>query len=115
MIKSSLIDSLRKLHPRYMVKNPVMFVTYIGAILSTLYLIAGQSQAQFGFVLQLSLWLWFTVIFANFSESLAEGRGKARAESLRKNKKDLMAKKLEKGGFCSCSCSYPQKRRRVSL
>jgi potassium-transporting ATPase ATP-binding subunit len=86
-------DSFRKLHPRWMVKNPVMFVTMVGASLTT----AGIGYcvvAERGFVTQLAIWLWFTVLFANFAEAVAEGRGKAQAASLRKARKDTMARRL---------------------
>jgi K+-transporting ATPase ATPase B chain len=89
-------DSFRKLHPRLMVKNPVMFVTMVGAALTTAgigYCAAGER----GFIAQLAIWLWFTVLFANFAEAIAEGRGKAQAASLRKARKDTMARRLRNG------------------
>src|SRR5664280_86537 len=89
-------DSFRKLHPRLMVKNPVMFVTMVGAALTTAgigYCAAGER----GFIAQLAIWLWFTVLFANFAEAVAEGRGKAQAASLRKARKDTMARRLRNG------------------
>jgi len=87
--------SFRKLDPRLMVKNPVMFVTLVGAVLTT----AGvfTSPADRGFIAQLALWLWFTVLFANFAEAVAEGRGKAQADSLRKARKDTIARRLREG------------------
>ncbi|MBN8458476.1 MAG: potassium-transporting ATPase subunit KdpB [Verrucomicrobia bacterium] len=88
-------DSFRKLDPRLMVKNPVMFVTLIGAVLTTVAIFT--SPGERGFVLQLAIWLWFTVLFANFAEAVAEGRGKAQADSLRKARKDSLARRL-KGG-----------------
>lgn len=89
-------DSFVKLNPKTMVRNPVMFVTLIGAVLTTLSLFTGGG-ASFGFVLQITLWLWFTVLFANFAEAIAEGRGKAQAESLRKSKTTTFARLLKNG------------------
>jgi potassium-transporting ATPase ATP-binding subunit len=89
-------DSLRKLNPQLMIRNPVMFVTMVGAALTTVG-IAYAGSAERGFVTQLGLWLWFTVFFANFAEAVAEGRGKAQAESLRKARKDTMARRLRNG------------------
>ena len=88
-------DSFKKLNPRLMIKNPVMFVTMVGAALTT----AGifTTSAERGFVAQLAVWLWFTVLFANFAEAVAEGRGKAQANALRKARKDTIARRLLKG------------------
>jgi K+-transporting ATPase ATPase B chain len=89
-------DSFRKLNPRHQVKNPVMFVVLIGSILTTLLCIqaaVGTGEAPVWFILSVSLWLWFTVLFANFAEAMAEGRGKAQADSLRRARRDLTAKK----------------------
>ena len=88
-------DALRKLDPRLMIKNPVMFVTLIGAILTTVAIFTSTTDR--GFVLQLAVWLWFTVLFANFAEAIAEGRGKAQAESLRNARKDTVARRLKNG------------------
>ncbi len=95
----AVINSLKKLDPRHQIKNPVMFVVLIGSILTSgLYFQAliGHGEAGTGFILAITLWLWFTLIFANFAEAMAEGRGKAQAESLRKARKDTLAKKLSK-------------------
>ncbi|MCX6925032.1 MAG: potassium-transporting ATPase subunit KdpB, partial [Verrucomicrobia bacterium] len=89
-------DSFRKLNPGWMVRNPVMFVTMVGAALTTAG-IAYAAPAERGFVTQLAVWLWFTVLFANFAEAVAEGRGKAQADSLRKARKDTMARRLRNG------------------
>jgi K+-transporting ATPase ATPase B chain len=89
-------DSFRKLDPRLTLKNPVMFVTMVGALLTTVGILTGKPSER-GFIIQLSLWLWFTVLFANFAEAVAEGRGKAQAESLRKARKDTMARRLTNG------------------
>jgi potassium-transporting ATPase ATP-binding subunit len=88
-------DSFKKLDPRLMIKNPVMFVTMVGAVLTT----AGifNSPADRGFIGQLAVWLWFTVLFANFAEAVAEGRGKAQADSLRKARKDTIARRQRQG------------------
>src|SRR6188474_3575908 len=88
-------DSFRKLDPRLMIKNPVMFVTMVGAGLTT----AGifTSPTERGFIAQLAIWLWFTVLFANFAEAVAEGRGKAQAASLRKARKETLARRLRDG------------------
>ena len=97
LVKPALIDSLRKLSPRNQWRNPVMFVVFIGSILTTLLLIPaiqGKGEASFGFILAITLWLWFTVLFANFAEALAEGRSKAQAASLRSARKNVVAKKL---------------------
>ena len=88
-------DSVRKLNPRLMLKNPVMFVTMVGAILTTVGIFTSPTQK--GFITQLAIWLWFTVLFANFAEAVAEGRGKAQAESLRKARKDTIARRLKDG------------------
>src|ERR1700676_4808772 len=98
IVRRAIVDSLRKLDPRHQVRNPVMFVVEVGSVLTTgLFVQAavGQGEAPAGFILAVSLWLWFTVLFANFAEAMAEGRGKAQAASLRSAKRDVMAKKLE--------------------
>jgi K+-transporting ATPase ATPase B chain len=89
-------DSFRKLDPRLEVKNPVMFVTLIGAILTFWQLFT--SKEPFGYVLQVALWLFFTVIFANFAEAVAEGRGKAQARALRASRRQLAAQRRRKDG-----------------
>lgn len=94
----ALKDSIYKLAPKTQVKNPVMFVVYTGAILTGgLFFgsLLGYADADSGFIFGISILLWFTVIFANFAEAIAEGRGKAQAESLKRAKKDVMAKKLK--------------------
>src|SRR5688572_2025140 len=85
-------ESFKKLDPRLMVKNPVMFVTEVAAVLTTVAIFT--AKADHGFIIQLAVWLWFTVLFANFAEAIAEGRGKAQADSLRKARKDTMARRL---------------------
>jgi len=88
-------DAFKKLHPRLMVRNPVMFVTMVGAVLTTVGILT--SPGERGFVAHLTVWLWFTVLFANFAEAVAEGRGKAQANTLRKARKDTMARRLRNG------------------
>ena len=96
IISRALIDSLLKLNPRTMMKNPVMFVVEVGSVLTTLLLL--RDRSDFSFNLQITLWLWFTVLFANFAEAMAEGRGKAQAETLRKTKSETIANKLSPNG-----------------
>ena len=88
-------DSFKKLNPRLMVKNPVMFVTMVGAVLTTAGIFTAPADRRF--IAQLAVWLWFTVLFGNFAEAMAEGRGKAQAESLRKARKDAVARRLRAG------------------
>jgi potassium-transporting ATPase ATP-binding subunit len=97
ILRQSALDSFRKLDPRLMVKNPVMLVVEIGSVLTTVLLIQGlvQHQGSFAFNLQITLWLWFTVLFANFAEAMAEGRGKAQADTLRKAKGETTAIRLK--------------------
>ncbi len=97
LVRPAIVDSFKKLTPRTQLRNPVMFCVYVGSVLTTILWIAalaGQAEAPSGFILAVSLWLWFTVLFANFAEALAEGRSKAQAASLRSAKRDVMAKKL---------------------
>jgi len=97
IIWQAAVDSFRKLTFRRQVRNPVMFVVYVGSILTTLLwlqALVGQGEAPAGFIFHVSVWLWFTVLFANFAEAMAEGRGKAQAASLRRARRDIQAKKL---------------------
>jgi K+-transporting ATPase ATPase B chain len=97
IVRQAVIDSFRKLTPRREIRNPVMFVVYVGSILTTLlffHALLGKGEAPAGFILAVSVWLWFTVLFANFAEAMAEGRGKAQAASLRKARRDIQAKRL---------------------
>jgi K+-transporting ATPase ATPase B chain len=98
LVKPAILDAFKKLDPRVQWRNPVMFVVYVGSIITTvLYAqaLVGQGEARPGFILAITLWLWFTVLFANFAEALAEGRSKAQAASLRSLKKETWAKMLE--------------------
>ncbi|AXE33785.1 potassium-transporting ATPase subunit KdpB [Chromobacterium phragmitis] len=100
LVKPAIVDSFKKLSPRTQWRNPVMFVVYVGSILATglwLQSLGGHGEASSGFILGIALWLWFTVLFANFAEALAEGRSKAQAASLRSAKKNVVAKKLAGG------------------
>ncbi len=100
IFKRALLDALVKLHPRTMMRNPVMFVVEVGSIMTTLLLIRDISTGahSIGFALQITLWLWFTVLFANFAEAMAEGRGKAQADTLRKAKTETTANRLLPNG-----------------
>ncbi|HEY3933741.1 MAG TPA: potassium-transporting ATPase subunit KdpB [Gemmatimonadales bacterium] len=96
IVRRAMRDAARKLNPRHMVRNPVMFVVLIGSIFTTAILvgdvIAGRRHT--GFTFQIAVWLWFTVLFANFAEAMAEGRGKAQADALRKSRRDTQARRL---------------------
>lgn len=100
IVKRAVVDAFRKLDPRQQVKNPVMLVVAVGAMMTSGLLIrdvvTGQTEAL-RFNLQITLWLWFTVLFANFAEAMAEGRGKAQADSLRKARTQMMARRLVNG------------------
>jgi potassium-transporting ATPase ATP-binding subunit len=97
LLGPAIIDSFRKLSPATQIRNPVMFVVYVGSILTTLLFVQslrGLGEASSGFIFAISAWLWFTVLFANFAEALAEGRSKAQAASLRGLKQAVSAKKM---------------------
>src|ERR1700726_2140668 len=89
--------AFKKLNPVHMLGNPVMFVTEVGAAITTVLMFTGTEGAPFGFLLQVTLWLWFTVVFANFAEAMAEGRGKAQAEFLRRTKTETTARRVVDG------------------
>ncbi|HEU4931334.1 MAG TPA: potassium-transporting ATPase subunit KdpB [Pyrinomonadaceae bacterium] len=99
IVKRAVLESFIKLHPRKMMGNPVMFVVEVGSVLATLQLIRGivSGVTNFSFELQITLWLWFTVLFANFAEAMAEGRGKAQADNLRKSKTETIAHRITTG------------------
>ena len=100
MYRRALVDSLAKLNPRTMARNPVMFVVEVGSLLTSalwIQALVGTGEAPAWYIGSVSLWLWFTVLFANFSEALAEGRGKAQADALRRARKDTSAKLLRDG------------------
>src|SRR6266849_4026860 len=99
IVKQAIVDSFWKLTFPRQVRNPVMFVVYVGSILTTLLWVqalVGTGEAPPWFIFWVSVWLWFTVLFANFAEAMAEGRGKAQAASLRKARRDLQAKRLSR-------------------
>jgi K+-transporting ATPase ATPase B chain len=102
IVRRAIVDSLIKLNPRRMMKHPVMFVVEVGSVLTTLQFIRGliapvPGVTNHGFELQITLWLWFTVLFANFAEAMAEGRGKAQADNLRKSKTETIAHRIVSG------------------
>ena len=104
IVRQAVLDSFRKLTPRRQVRNPVMFVVYVGSVLTTLLWVqalAGKGEAPASFIFWVSVWLWFTVLFANFAEAMAEGRGKAQAASLRSARRDLKAKRLTGLAWCA--------------
>jgi K+-transporting ATPase ATPase B chain len=97
IVRRAIVDSLRKLDPRHQVRNPVMFVVEVGSVLTTCLFVQsllGKGEAPAGFIFAVSAWLWFTVLFANFAEAMAEGRGKAQADSLRKARREIQAKRV---------------------
>jgi len=100
IVSGALWDSVKKLNPRTLMKNPVMFVVEVGAVVTTVDLLREipHHSNEFGFALQITLWLWFTVLFANFAEAMAEGRGKAQAETLRKARSETHARRLKADG-----------------
>jgi K+-transporting ATPase ATPase B chain len=96
IVKRAIKDSFVKLNPRAMMKNPVMFVVEVGAAMTTILAVRdfATGAGGVGFTFQITLWLWFTVLFANFAEAMAEGRGKAQADTLRKTKTETTARRL---------------------
>ena len=110
ILGQAVVDSFRKLTPRHQIRNPVMFVVYVGSILTTLLWVqalVGKGEAPGGFILAVSVWLWFTVLFANFAEAMAEGRGKAQAASLRRARRDIQAKKVDRPHRTSAYTTVP--------
>ena len=97
IVRRALSDSFKKLDPRHQLRNPVMFTVLVGSVLTTVlgvYAVGGGGTESSGFILAVSAWLWFTVLFANFAEAMAEGRGKAQADTLRQARSEVVAKKL---------------------
>ena len=97
ILQRALVDSLKKLDPRRQIRNPVMFTVYVGSILTTglwLYSLQSAGEEPSWFIFAVSVWLWFTVLFANFAEAMAEGRGKAQADALRRARQQVPAKKI---------------------
>ncbi len=95
IVRRAIVDSILKLDPRHMMANPVMFVVEVGSVITTVLLF--RDKTNFGFNLQITLWLWFTVLFANFAEAMAEGRGKAQADTLRKARSETIANRIVSG------------------
>ena len=108
IVRRASVDALAKLNPRTMMRNPVMFVVEVGSVLTTALLArnALTHQGHLAFDLQITLWLWFTVLFANFAEAMAEGRGKAQADALRQAKSETTAYRLIKGGVQEVPSSH---------
>src|ERR1700758_292395 len=100
IVRGALGGSVKKLNPRTLMKNPVIFVVEVGAVVTTVDLLREITHrtSEFGFALQITLWLWFTVLFANFAEAMAEGRGKAQAETLRKARSETHARRMKADG-----------------
>ncbi|HEX5691502.1 MAG TPA: hypothetical protein VFX76_15925, partial [Roseiflexaceae bacterium] len=97
IVRRALWEAFAKLDPRHQVRNPVMFVVEVGSVLTSalaIQALLGQGEAPAGFVGAIALWLWFTVLFANFAEAMAEGRGKAQADTLRRARRDVVARKI---------------------
>ena len=117
IVRGAVRDAFVKLDPRHMAKNPVMFVVEVGSALTTgLFvhaLVSGHGEASPGFIGAVSLWLWFTVLFASFAEAMAEGRGKAQADTLRKSRKDVMAKRLTAPQRSAAQTAVPSAQPRV--
>ncbi|MEO7425134.1 MAG: potassium-transporting ATPase subunit KdpB [Fibrobacteria bacterium] len=111
ILLTALLESILKLNPVHLVKNPVIFVTEVAAVLTTAQIFALKAnQESLGFVLQISLWLWFTVLFANFAEAIAEGRGKAQANTLRNSRTKTKASRMDNDGlFTSVSADELRK------
>jgi K+-transporting ATPase ATPase B chain len=110
ILKGAVIDALIKLSPRQQVRNPVIFVVFIVSMLTTVLwaqALIGRGEASASSIGWIAVWLWFTVLFANFAEAMAEGRGKAQAASLRKTRRDVSAKKLASGARDSAKTSVP--------
>jgi K+-transporting ATPase ATPase B chain len=111
-VRRAIADAFRKLDPRHMARNPVMFVTEIVSLLTTglfLQALFGRGEAPAGFILAVSSWLWFTVLFANFAEAMAEGRGKAQADALRRSRREITAKFLSQPHYGSGWAPVPSK------
>ncbi|HEX4970129.1 MAG TPA: hypothetical protein VFV69_03670, partial [Steroidobacteraceae bacterium] len=108
IVRNALLESFRKLDPRVQFRNPVMFVVFIGSILTTIIGIGAalgriHGEGSTGFIVHVSIWLWLTVLFANFAEAVAEGRGKAQADTLRKTRSETVAHRRIRDGHGSDS------------
>ena len=114
LYQRAILESFVKLNPRWMVRNPVMFVVEVGSVLTTLLWIQalfGRGEAPAAFIGAVTIWLWFTVLFANFAEAVAEGRGKAQAEALRRTRHQTQAKKLTQPVEATSRASVSVRRR----
>ncbi|HEY0251663.1 MAG TPA: hypothetical protein VGC41_09060, partial [Kofleriaceae bacterium] len=111
VVRPAIADSFKKLDPRVLAKNPVMFVVAIGSVLTTGLVVRDlfEPGAKLWFSVAIALWLWFTVLFANFAEAIAEGRGKAQAETLRKMRRETSARKLVDGKETEVSAAMLRK------
>jgi len=115
ILRQAAFASFSKLNPRFLMKNPVMFVTEVGALLTTVGLFFRPPGESLGFGLQVAVWLWFTVLFANFAEAMAEGRGKAQADALRKTRTQTMANRLRENGTIEAVPAEQLKREDIVL
>lgn len=98
IVRRAIVDAFKKLNPRRQVRNPVMFTVYVGSMLTTglaVHALVAGGEEPVWFIIAITAWLWFTVLFANFAEAMAEGRGKAQADTLRQTRRDVTAKKLD--------------------
>ncbi len=115
IVRPAIVDSFRKLDPRVQARNPVMFVVLVGSVLTTVLFfrdLGSATQAQNVFTGSVAVWLWFTVLFANFAEAMAEGRGKAQAATLRKTRAETMANRRRADGSIEEVASSQLDRRR---
>jgi K+-transporting ATPase ATPase B chain len=103
ILSGAIRDSFLKLTPKHQIRNPVMFVVFIGSIGTTALIFVGEPGITRGFIIGVAVWLWFTVLFANFAEAMAEGRGKAQADTLRRSRRDTPAKKLTSPSYGSAT------------
>jgi potassium-transporting ATPase ATP-binding subunit len=112
IVRRAIADSFRKLDPRHVVRNPVMFVTEVASVLTACLFVQalfGKGEAPAGFILAISVWLWFTVLFANFAEAMAEGRGRAQADALRRTRREIVAKFLSQPRYGGGWAPVPSK------
>ncbi len=115
IVRRAIVDAFLKLNPRRQVRNPVMFTVFVGSILTTglgIHALASGGTESAGFIFGVSAWLWFTVLFANFAEAMAEGRGKAQADALRATRRDVQAKLLDEPRYGAKHCPTPASRLR---
>jgi K+-transporting ATPase ATPase B chain len=116
ILRGAILSSFKKLNPLHQLRNPVMFTVWVCSALTTLLwlqALAGHGEARPGFILAIALWLWFTLLFANFAEAMAEGRGKAQADTLRKSRRDVKARMLKAGKYGGATEEVDASRLRV--